>query len=108
LLAGDHVARVGQQHQQNLEGLAGQADTIAVLAQFARRAIHFKRPECQAKGLGLGRHRVTNARTQSTMRCSGCRGGQITALALTAWLIVNPTFKMTARAWIEGGSSIYG
>jgi hypothetical protein len=88
LLAGDHVARVGQQHQQNLEGLAGQADPKAALAQFAGWGIHFKRPECQAKDLGLGRHRVTNARTQSTMRCSGCRGGQITAVPLTACLMM--------------------
>jgi hypothetical protein len=46
LLARDHLAGTGQQRQQNLEGLTGQTDTIPVLAQFARRGIHFKRPEC--------------------------------------------------------------
>jgi hypothetical protein len=49
LLPGDHVTRMGQQYQQDLERLTGQPDAQAVPAQFARSGIDVKRPECRAK-----------------------------------------------------------
>jgi hypothetical protein len=57
LLAGNHVARMRQQNQQNLKWLARETDTDPTLEQFPGRDIHFERSEGQSgRGLGLGQH----------------------------------------------------
>ena len=59
LLSGDHITRVVQQNQKNLERLTGQPNAQAAPAQFACCGIHLKRSKCHANGLGQGQYGVT-------------------------------------------------